>query len=220
MIYIVIFLVSTNRYYISKTFNPDITKPEEKHPWFNNQFENRVVEVIPNCKESDVDKYTKIYIEKYGVGAVRGGSFISLNDEDIVKQLEDIKKLEENKDEITNEIEQLQNKILELERIQKQKEIDEENAKKGTFDYYFQQLFEFIQIKKEREINRNNYDVNGNPNPNARTSKDALPYAWSSGEDKRVSMVIKENKELVPALESIYSSLDIINKRLIKLENN
>ena len=75
-------------------------------------------------------------------------------------------------------------------------------------------------MKKEREINRNNYDVDGNPNPNARKGADALPYAHSGLEEKRVRESIKENKELVPALECIYSSLDIINKRLLKLEKN
>ena len=127
--------------------------------------------------------------------------------------------MDEEKDEITLEIERMQNKILELEEIQKQKLIDKENAKKGIFDYYFQSLFEFIQMKKEREINRNNYDVDGNPNPNARTCAEKLPYAHSSGEDKRVREVIAVNKELVPALENIYNALDNINKRLLHLEN-
>jgi hypothetical protein len=120
---------------------------------------------------------------------------------------------------IKDEIEKLQNQILELEKIQKQKEIDDENAKKGTFEEYFDNLSIFIKMKRDREINRNNYDINGNPNPNAYTGIDKLPDAHSSGEDLRVRRVIQENNELLPALENIYSALDIINKRLTKLEN-
>jgi len=122
-------------------------------------------------------------------------------------------------DAITEEIKQLQSKIFELDKIRIQIEINETNSKKGTFEYYFTQLFDFIQMKKEREIDRNNYDKDGNPNPNAKTGVDALPYANSSGESARARKAIKENGELVPALESIYNSLDIINNRLLKLEN-
>jgi len=122
-------------------------------------------------------------------------------------------------DAITEEIKQLQSKIFELDKIRIQIEINETNSKKSTFEYYFTQLFDFIQMKKEREIDRNNYDKDGNPNPNAKTGVDALPYANSSGESARARKAIKENGELVPALESIYNSLDIINNRLLKLEN-
>ena len=121
---------------------------------------------------------------------------------------------ENQKDEITCKIEKLKNKILELENQKKQKLIDEENSKKSTFNYYFESLFYFIQIKKEGEININNYDVEGNPDPNGK-----LPNC-SSGEDRSIKMRIEENKDLVSALENIYSYLDIINKRLLKLEKN
>ena len=43
---------------------------------------------------------------------------------------------------ISKEIQQLQIRILELEKIQ------EENAKILTFEYIFQKIFDFIQMKK------------------------------------------------------------------------
>jgi len=56
--------------------------------------------------------------------------------------------MEQEKDEITLEIERMQNKILELEEIQKQKkkqkEIEEENSRKLPFENYFESLSEFI----------------------------------------------------------------------------
>jgi hypothetical protein len=112
------------------------------------------------------------------------------------------------KDEIVDEIEKLNHKISELENVKRekenakrQKEIEEENAKKLTFEYYFQQLFDFIQMKKEQEIIKNN------------------EHCFSSYESTRALRARAENKQLVPALESIYSSLDIINTRLMKLED-
>jgi hypothetical protein len=243
MVFIYVLKLTEGKYYIGKTNNPEFR--------LNKHFDNNgsawtklynpinVVEVIPNCDDYDEDKYTKIYMDKYGIENVRGGSFVTIkldsNTINILNQMSngtnnkcffcskeghfsaDCPK-QNQKDEITSEILALQNKILELENQKKQKLIVEENTKKGTFEWYFDKLFDFIQMKKEREINRNNYDIDGNPNPNARTGKDALPYAHSTGEDARVRRIIEENKELVPALESIYSSLDIINKRLIKLE--
>jgi predicted GIY-YIG superfamily endonuclease len=246
MVYIYVLQLLEGKYYVGKTNNPDFRLKEHFNSngssWTKLYNPIQVLELIPNCDDYDEDKYTKIYMDKYGIDNVRGGSFVTIKlDSNTINAINkmnsgtnnkcficgneshfsaDCPKNKNKKDEITSEIETLQNKILELENQKKQKLIDEENAKKGTFEYYFDNLFDFIQMKKEREINRNNYDIDGNPNPNARKGKDALRDAYNSGEDKRARMRKEENKELVPALESIYNSLDIINKRLLKLENN
>jgi len=245
MVYIYVLQLVENKYYIGKTNNPNFRLKEHfdsnGSAWTNLYNPVKVLELIPNCDDYDEDKYTKIYMDKYGIDNVRGGSFVTIKlDSNTIHVLNQMSNGTNNKcficgneshfsvncpkqdqnDEITSEIVILQNKILELENHKKQKLLDEENAKKGTFECYFEKLFDFIQMKKEREINRNNYDIGGNPNPNARTGKDKLPHAHNSAEDKRVRMRIEENKELVPALECIYSSLDIINKRLLKLETN
>lgn len=101
-----------------------------------------------------------------------------------------------------DEISRLKQKILELENIKKQKEMEEEDAKKETFEYYFQELFHFIQMKRKKEISKNTFQT------------------FCSSEDQRVKKAIEENKELLHVLENIYNSLDKINKRLLKLENN
>jgi molecular chaperone GrpE (heat shock protein) len=95
-----------------------------------------------------------------------------------------------------DEIEQLNQTILQLENIKKQKEIEEENSKKQTFEYHFQQLFDIIQMSK-------------------RTYMSSEDYRRARQGHKFVEGV---NMNLVPVLESIYNSLNIINKRLLKLE--
>jgi hypothetical protein len=38
----------------------------------------RVLEIKNNCDDYDEDKYTRIYMDKYGINNVRGGSFVSV----------------------------------------------------------------------------------------------------------------------------------------------
>lgn len=99
-----------------------------------------------------------------------------------------------------DEIEQLKQKILQLENenIKKQDEIDEVK----TFEYYFQQFLDIIQMSKKRIIGM---------------SSESYIRAKQAKNNIRVEGV---NEDIIPALESIYSTLDIINKRLLKLENN
>ena len=107
---------------------------------------------------------------------------------------------EKQKYEIKDEIQVLQNKIVELEKLQKQKEMEEENAKKITFEYYFEKLFDLIKIKKNRD-------------------QEYLPRFFTTQQSVVAKFAKQQNAEFVPALENIHSALDIINKRLNKLEN-
>jgi hypothetical protein len=82
MIYIYIIKLEKGKYYIGKTNNPQLR--------LNNHFNSngslwtkiykplRVVNIIPNCDKYDEDKYTRIYMDKYGIDNVRGGSFVSV----------------------------------------------------------------------------------------------------------------------------------------------
>jgi len=113
--------------------------------------------------------------------------------------------MDEEKDEITLEIERMQNKILELEEIKKQKkkqkEIDEENSRKLPFENYFESLFEFIKTRNDK--------VNGMILPG---------YNDIEFQEIRKNRLNQNGYELLPALENIYNALDNINKRLIRIE--
>ena len=138
-------------------------------------------------------------------------------------------------DSIKYEIQQLQNKILELEqlRIQKEAEVEEEkvNLGKQTFGYYFDKLFDFITMKNDhvnQELNRKypstlNYTINEQDKHYMNLKGyDIHPRQKVLDEQRnryRIQIIKQHNAEYVSALEHIYGALYNINERLNKLEN-
>jgi hypothetical protein len=59
MVYIYILQLEQGKYYIGKTTNPQFRI--ESHFNFNGS-----ITLIPNCDDYDEDKYTRIYMDKYG----------------------------------------------------------------------------------------------------------------------------------------------------------
>lgn len=81
MVFIYALQLEGGKYYVGKTNNPQIRL--EQHcrstgsEWTKMYKPIKVLEVIPNCDNYDEDKYTRIYMDKYGVDNVRGGSFVT-----------------------------------------------------------------------------------------------------------------------------------------------
>jgi hypothetical protein len=82
MVYIYVLKLQKGKYYIGKTSNPQFRL--ESH-FFSNGSEwtkiykpLQIIELIPNCDDYDEDKYTKMYMDKYGIDNVRGGSYTSV----------------------------------------------------------------------------------------------------------------------------------------------
>ena len=92
---------------------------------------------------------------------------------------------------ITEEIQQLQIKLNELE---KQKKENEENNKKTSISYNFEVINNLLNEKKT-QITNNRYS-------------------------KSVPLARYYDQELVTHLEAIYNILQVFNERLDKLENN
>jgi len=76
-------LLENNKYYIGKT-NRLIGSRINEHfynygsEWTKMYRPIQVLEIIENATEYDEDKYTKIYMKKYGIENVRGGSYTQI----------------------------------------------------------------------------------------------------------------------------------------------
>jgi hypothetical protein len=83
MVFIYVLQLEEGKYYIGKTNNPQFRL--ESHfnsngsEWTKIYKPLKILELIPNCDDYDEDKYTRKYMDKYGINNVRGGSFVSVN---------------------------------------------------------------------------------------------------------------------------------------------
>lgn len=82
MVYIYILQLEEGKYYIGKTISPSFRLDSHFNSngsaWTKLYKPIKMVELIPNCDDYDEDKYTRMYMDKYGVDNVRGGSFVSV----------------------------------------------------------------------------------------------------------------------------------------------
>jgi hypothetical protein len=93
MVYIYVLKLENNKYYIGKTETPKFRI--ENHfssngsEWTKLYKPIKIIEIIPDCDNYDEDKYTKIYMDKYGINNVRGGSYvqIELNEDNFLNYL-------------------------------------------------------------------------------------------------------------------------------------
>jgi len=92
MVHIYILELQENKYYIGKTNNPQIRINSHFNSngsaWTRKYKPIKVLELIPDCDDYDEDKYTRIYMDKFGIENVRGGSFVTIElDKNTVKYL-------------------------------------------------------------------------------------------------------------------------------------
>lgn len=80
MVFIYILELQHNKYYVGKTSNPRFSLEDhyvsETCAWTRLYRPILVRELIPDCDTYDEDKYTKMYMERYGIDNVRGGSYL------------------------------------------------------------------------------------------------------------------------------------------------
>jgi hypothetical protein len=92
MVFIYILKLETGKYYVGKTNNPYFRLSNHfssnGSAWTNLYKPIKILELIPNCDDYDEDKYTRIYMDKYGIHNVRGGAYVSVElDKSTIDQL-------------------------------------------------------------------------------------------------------------------------------------
>ena len=92
MVYIYVLKLEQDKYYIGKTNNPQYRLSDHFQSngsaWTRKYKPVEVVRIIPDCDDYDEDKYTRIYMDKYSIDDVRGGSFVSIElDESTIAHL-------------------------------------------------------------------------------------------------------------------------------------
>jgi len=79
MVFIYILQLENNKYYVGKTNNPQFRLDQHFNStgsvWTTKYKPLSVLEIIKDCDEYDEDKYTRKYMDKFGIDNVRGGSF-------------------------------------------------------------------------------------------------------------------------------------------------
>ncbi len=82
MIFVYILKLKNKKYYVGKTTNPKFRIQthfdKSGSAWTKKYKPLSIVEIISGCDDFDEDKYTLIYMGKYGINNVRGGSFCEI----------------------------------------------------------------------------------------------------------------------------------------------
>ena len=82
MVFIYALKLKQGKYYVGKTNNPSFRLDNHFNSngsaWTMKYKPIKLLELIPNCDDYDEDKYTRKYMDKYGIDNVRGGSFVSI----------------------------------------------------------------------------------------------------------------------------------------------
>ena len=82
MVFIYVLQLEKGKYYVGKTNNPGFRLDSHFNAngseWTRMYKPRQLIELVPNCTDYDEDKYTRIYMDRYGIDNVRGGSFVSI----------------------------------------------------------------------------------------------------------------------------------------------
>lgn len=130
---------------------------EKEIKWIKKNPVLKILKVYNNCDKFDVDKYTKKYMELYGIDNVRGGSYYKLKLSDEIKnQLMDEMKITENKiyqeEEKTNDDESEEFIEDSFDKIEKEFEIINKCSRCGSNEHYSYQCY--VEFVDENTIRR------------------------------------------------------------------
>ena len=209
MVYIYTLQLEQGKYYIGKTSNPDFRIEQHFQSggsiWTKKYKPLNVLEIIPDCDDYDEDKYTRRYMDKYGIANVRGGSFCEvILDEPTIRMLEKMSKTTQNTCFTCGIIGHFAKECKKCEEL-------------SSIEKCFTFIENFIEDKKKLELVDPKFE-----NPMLLPNRPAkiVNYIWGSyqqelldNEKERAKKQKERNNEYLPLFEAFYKALQYIDQK-------